>query len=156
MKGKSIIMSFINKVQKFMYGRYGADTLGGFLFKFYVILLIINIVLNSRILTFLEFIIIVIMCYRFFSKNCYQRRKENRKYLTIKNAILSPFNTIRRNIKDKDNIYKKCSRCKTTLKLPVPCKRGIKHAKCPKCKKRLTIFTLKQQKIEIIKKSKQN
>lgn len=149
-------MSFANKVQKFMYGRYGADALCGFLFKCYIVLIIINIILNSSILTFLEFIIVIMLCYRFFSKNCYQRRKENKKYLTIKKTILLPFNNIKRNIKDKDNIYKKCSKCKTTLKLPVPCKRGIKHAKCPKCQKRLTIFAFKQQKIEIIKKSKKS
>ena len=57
-------------------------------------------------------------------------------------------------IKDKDNVYKKCSSCKTILKLPVPSTRGIRHAKCPNCKKRLTIFTLKRQKVQVIKKRK--
>ena len=40
---------------------------------------------------------------------------------------------IKRNMNDKDHIYKKCSKCKTTLKLPIPYERGIKHTKCPKC-----------------------
>ena len=52
------------------------------------------------------------------------------------------------------NIYKKCPKCKTTLKLPIPYARGIKHTNCPKCKKRLTLFVLKKQKIEIIKNKK--
>ena len=44
---------------------------------------------------------------------------------------------------------------KTVLKLPLPDKRGINHAKCPKCKKSLTLITFKKQKIELItKKSK--
>ncbi len=61
---------------------------------------------------------------------------------------------IKRNILDKDHIYKKCPKCKTTLKLPIPYERGIKHTNCPKCKKRLTLFVLKKQKIEIIKNKK--
>lgn len=144
-------MSLVAKIQKFMYGRYGADDLYRFLLKSYVVLVILNIFAGSKILSAIELGIIIVMFYRFLSKNCYQRRKENTKYLALKTSFLAPFSNIKRNIRDKDNVYKKCSSCKTTLKLPVPMKRGIKHAKCPNCKKRLTILTLKKQKIEIIK-----
>ena len=144
-------MTFINKVQKFMYGRYGHDELYHFLLKICLILVIVNIFLDSKVLSILELVIFIFMFYRFLSKNCYQRRKENKRYLELKKFFLQPFNNIKRNIHDKDNVYKKCFHCKTILKLPIPMKRGIKHAKCPKCKKRLTIFTLKKQKIEIIK-----
>ena len=48
----------------------------------------------------------------------------------------------------------KFNECKTTLKLPLPSKIGILHAKCPKCKKRRTLITFRKEKIEIIKKSK--
>lgn len=147
-------MSFINKIQKFMYGRYGADDLYRFLLRTYVVLIIANIFLNNKILSVLGFIVIIFMFYRFFSKNCYQRRKENNKYLELKRAFLTPFKDMKRNIQDQDNVYKKCFSCKTTLKLPAPMKRGIKHAKCPNCKKRLTIFTFKKQKVEIIKMKK--
>ena len=147
-------MSFINKFAKFMYGRYGADDLHKFLLKLYIVLIIINIFVKSRVLSFIEMVIIVYTFYRFFSKNCYQRRKENTRYLKFKEFLINPFNNIKTNFRDKDNVYKKCSSCKTILKLPVPSTRGIKHAKCPKCKKRLTIFTLKQQKVEVIKKNK--
>ena len=36
-------MKFINKLQKFMYGRYGIDELYKFLFYFYILLLILNL-----------------------------------------------------------------------------------------------------------------
>ena len=147
-------MSFINRFAKFMYGRYGADDLHKFLLKLYIILIIVNLFLKSRILSFVEIVVIVYTFYRFLSKNCYQRRKENKKYLEIKENIVKPFKNIKLNIKDKDNVYKKCSKCKTILKLPVPSTRGIRHAKCPNCKKRLTIFTLKRQKVQVIKKRK--
>lgn len=145
-------MKFIEKFQKFMYGRYARpDDLYKFLFWLYFILLIIDLFVNSKILLVLELLVIFIMFYRIFSKNIYKRNDENQKYLRLKRKLLKPFANIKRNIKDKDHVYKKCPKCKTVLKLPVPTKRGIQHAKCPNCKRRVTLFTLKKLKIEIIK-----
>lgn len=145
-------MKFINKLHKFMYGRYGPDDLYKFLFKIYVIMFLINIFLNNRIITLLELLLVFIIFYRFFSKQIYQRSDENKKFLKFKNKILRPFVNIKRNINDKNHIYKKCRKCKTVLKLPLPMKKGIQHAKCPECKRKVTLFTLKSQKVEIIKK----
>ena len=74
--------------------------------------------------------------------------------VTIFIKIFKPFENIKKNITDKDHIYRKCFKCKTTLKLPLPSKIGILHAKCPKCKNRRTLITFRKEKIEIIKKSK--
>ena len=74
------------------------------------------------------------MFYRFMSTNKSKRSKENEKYLKLKSRIIEYFKN--------EAIYKKCSKYK----------RGIKHAKCPTCGKRLTILCLKKQKIEIIRK----
>jgi len=144
-------MKFINKLQKFMYGRYGVDDLCKFLFKVYICLIIIDLFVNNKVLFILELLVIIIMFYRFLSKNIYTRSNENQKFLKVKNKLLKPFINIKRNMKDKEHIYKKCHKCKKTLKLPLPSKRGIKHAKCPHCGKRVTIFTFKCEKIEIIK-----
>ena len=144
-------MKFINKVYKFMYGRYGPDDLYKFLFTIYFLLLLINIFFNNVILTILELAIFIIIVYRFFSKKISYRKKENQIYLNIKNKVLKPFINLKRNISDKDYIYKKCRKCKTTLKLPLPSTRGIKHTKCPKCGKRITLFAFKYQKVEIIR-----
>ena len=147
-------MNIRNKLIKFMYGRYGVDELYKFLFLLYIITFIINIFLNNIFLEILGLIIILIMFYRVLSKNIYKRNKENKQYLKLKKQIIKPFQNIKRNILDQDHIYKKCPKCKTTLKLPIPYARGIKHTNCPKCKKRLTLFVLKKQKIEIIKNKK--
>ena len=40
----------------------------------------------------------------------------------------------------------------TILRLPLPSKRGIKHVKCPKCGKRLTVVALRKLKVEVIRK----
>ncbi|MBQ3021049.1 MAG: hypothetical protein IJD92_02340 [Bacilli bacterium] len=139
----------MNKFRNFMYGRYGIDNLYNFLFLLYIVL---NLFIDNKIINILELILIIYMFYRVLSKKIYKRNKENQIYLNIKKKILKPFNNIKRNIKDKDHIYKRCNKCKTTLKLPLPNKIGFHKAKCPKCKKIVTLFTLKKEKIEIISK----
>lgn len=148
-------MNFINKLSKFIYSRYGIDDLYKFLFKLYILVLILNIFIRNYIVFIIELLLIFIIFYRACSKNIYRRRKENEIYLKIKNKFLKPFRSIKRNFNDKDHIYKKCKSCKTVLKLPLPDSKGIKHAKCPKCNKKLTIFTVRKQKIEIIRNKKQ-
>jgi len=144
-------MKYSNKFKKFMYGRYGPDELYMFLFKIYLALLIINLFIKSSVISLLEILIIVWMFYRFFSKKIYKRSDENVAFLNIKKKLLKPFSNIKRNMNDKDHIYKKCHKCHTTLKLPLPMKRGIKTAKCPNCGKKLKVLCIKRQKIEIIK-----
>ena len=88
------------------------------------------------------------------SKNIYGRSKENVFFIRIKKKVLKPFNNIKRNYKDKDHVYKKCHYCKTTLKLPLPSKRGFKKVKCPDCKKRNKFLILRKMKVELIKTKK--
>ena len=144
-------MKWLYKIQRFMIGRYGIDELYKFLFNLYLILFFSNIFLRNSIITKIEFIILFIAIYRVLSKNIKQRRKENKMFLKVKKNIIKPFLNIKRNLQDKDHIYKKCS-CGTTLKLPLPKKYGIKHAKCPDCKKRVAFLALKKEKIIIIPK----
>lgn len=145
-------MNFINKIARFMNGRYGIDDLYKFFFKIFFCLVLINLFFHNQILFYIELLIFVIMIYRVLSKNVYQRRKENTKFLYIKNQLLKPFSNIKRNYRDrKQYVYKKCHHCKTTLRLPLPSKRGIHHVKCPECKKRLTLFSLRKEKVEIIR-----
>lgn len=147
-------MKLKNKIIKFMSGRYGVDELYKFLFILYIITLLINIFLNSVLIEIIGLILVLIIFYRVFSKNISKRYKENKEYLKMKDKALKPYKNIKRNIHDKEHIYKKCPKCKTTLKLPIPYERGIKHANCPKCQKRVSLLILKKQKIEIIKNKK--
>ena len=147
-------MKFLNKLQQFMYGRYGLDDLGKFLFRIYFILLIINIFIKSYVLTIIEFLIVFIVLYRFISRDIYIRSNENVKFRKIKKKLLKPFQNIRRNFKDKDHVYKKCHHCKTTLKLPLPNKRGIKKVRCTNCRKRNKFLIFKKLKVELIRDKK--
>ena len=148
-------MKIQDKIQKFMRGRYGPDNLYYFLFKVYILMFILNLFIKSTIIYYLEIILIVIIIYRFLSKKIYDRSKENQLYMKYKKKILKPLKSLKRNYKDRNEwIYKRCKYCKKLLKLPLPEKRGKKIIKCPKCKKESNIFTLRQEKVELIKNKK--
>ena len=147
-------MKYIDKFQKIMRGRYGIDELYKFLFNLYIVLVILNLFIKSNVLLIIELVIVMCMFYRFFSKKIYKRSNENQMFLRIKNRLCHPLKNVKRNIKDKEHIYKKCHKCKTILKLPLPSKRGIKKAKCPKCGKRVRFITFKQEKIEVYRNGK--
>ena len=146
-------MKLMQKLYILMKNRYGIDELYKFLLITFLILSIINLFLNNNILHLMEVIIIVLALYRVFSKNIQQRRKENNIYLKIKRKIFNYFHTLKSSHENKKyNVYRKCPKCKTILKLPLPTKRGIKKITCPKCKKKIKTLVLKKQKIEIISK----
>ena len=144
---KSIIWSLIDEINRF-------------LIIIDIILIIVSIFIKAFLLDLFKFIFLGVIIFRITSKNKIQRQKENKIYLKIVNTLTKPFKNIVRNFKDrKTHVYKKCSKCKTTLKLPLPNKRGINHAKCPECDNRVTLFTLRKKqeekiKVEVIKKKK--
>lgn len=148
-------MKYLYKFQRFMYSRYGIDDLYKFLFKLYIFLFILNIFLNSTIFSYLEIFLFIIMFYRVFSKNIKSRQKENQLYLKLKKKVQKSFQIIKRNYQDREYyVYKKCKKCHTTLKLPLPKKRGMQHTKCPTCQRKITFLCLRQEKQEIIKTKK--
>lgn len=137
-----------------MYGRYGLDKLSKFLLKLLFWVLMFHILIHYYVMFIIEGCLLLIVIFRVLSRNIYRRNKENEIYLKIKNKLLKPFKNIKRNMDDKNHVYKKCHKCKKVLKLPLPEKRGIKHVKCPNCKKKITFITFKKEKIEIITKDK--
>jgi DNA-directed RNA polymerase subunit RPC12/RpoP len=136
------------------------DELNRFLIIIDLILIIVSIFIKSFTLDLLKFLFLFLVIFRLTSKNKVQRTKENKTYLKIVKILTKPFTNIIRNFKDrKTHVYKKCHKCKTTLKLPLPKTRGINHAKCPECGNRVTLFTLRKKepekiKVEVIKKKK--
>ena len=146
-------MKWINRFQNFMRERYGIDELYIFLLFCYLLISIIHLFFTHWTLSALSFAIFIIMFYRVFSKNIVMRQKENEWYLSCKRKVMKPFQNLKQRYHDRDTyIYKKCHACKTTLRLPLPSERGIKHVRCPKCKKRLTVLCFRKEKIEIFTK----
>lgn len=143
-------MNNFNNMFRFATKRNGIDELEKLLISIYFILFIISIFIKNMFLDLFCVFLIIIILFRFLSKNIISREKENNIYLKIKNKLLFKSN------KKDDYIYKKCHKCHTILRLPIPSKRGIKHIKCPKCGKRLTTLILRKLKVEVIRKDEVN
>ena len=139
---KNILYNLYNKA---LNGRNGIDDLVKFQFIILIILTVLDIFVDSYTVGLLQLITMITIGYRFMSKNLYRRVKENQIYNNIRYGIISPFKNIIRRIKDRKHLYKKCS-CGTTIKTPLPKKRGIKHTTCPNCGKRNRIIALRKKK----------
>ncbi|AVK48623.1 hypothetical protein AXY43_11535 [Clostridium sp. MF28] len=124
----------MDRLRRFMFGRYGGDELSkALLVLSFILLLIMNLVPKDlRFLTILAYIPVIICMFRIFSRNIYKRRNENYKYLKIKNNIVMWFkNNINRIKTLKNYKYYTCSNCKQ--KLRVPRGKGKISITCPKC-----------------------
>ena len=66
-------------MSRMLYGRYGMDELGRFLWAAVIVLLIINLFVPNLILTALTLIVLIWMYARFFSKH-YDRRRGSYRY----------------------------------------------------------------------------
>ena len=73
----------LDRFNRFMYGRYGADSLYYTLLIVFLLLGFINTFLRSYILLVAADVLFIWALFRYFSKNIYQRREENRRFLDI-------------------------------------------------------------------------
>lgn len=131
----------------------GFDELNRTLLVLIILGLIIDLFFKVMIIGILDVIFIVLFFYRIFTKNTYNRVKQNRIFLEIISKIKEPFRIIirffkkkKRVIRNGNNIYKKCPKCGLILKLPLPKKIGIKHTTCPDCGTRFGFLALKTKK----------
>ncbi|MBQ8192482.1 MAG: hypothetical protein IJZ46_00200 [Bacilli bacterium] len=142
------MINFINKLNRFMYGRYGIDELYKFLLIICFVLLIINIFLNNIVITIIENVIFVFTIYRVLSKKKNIRNKENKIYLSIKNKILNFIKYQKEKYCNRNtHMYKKCPNCKQKIRLPL--KKGKHTVKCPNCSHRFNVKCRKNEKIKI-------
>ncbi len=139
---------FRDSINRFMYGRYGADNLYNALFAVELILLIIGSVLNvlghvepvlaiiSIVLYIMALGLVIWSMLRFFSRNITARRQENEAWLRFKRRFRKapkpqlPADTA-------DHIFRACPHCRSTLRLPrLP---GKHEVKCPRCSGRFKV-----------------
>ena len=135
-------MNFREKLARFLYGRYGADSLYNALFVAELILLFIGTIFNilgrvepvlfavSIILYATAIVMLVFAMFRFFSRNVAKRRQENEAWLRFKAKF-------RRKKKPQlppdtaDHIFRACPHCRSTLRLPR--QKGKHEVRCPRC-----------------------
>lgn len=141
-------MKFSDRYIKFMKDRYGVDELYKFLLLICFILLVINTFISNNIIRLIEVLLIVIIFYRYMSKNIKLRKKENDKYLEIKDKIIKLFDYNKKKYKDRNtHMYKKCPKCKQKIRLPL--KKGKHTVKCPNCGNSFDVACHKDEKIKV-------
>ena len=141
-------MKFGDRYIKFMKDRYGIDELYKFLLLICFVLLVINTFVSNNIIRLFEVLLIVIIFYRYMSKNIKLRKKENDKYLEIKDKIIKLFDYNKKKYKDRNtHMYKKCPKCKQKIRLPL--KKGKHTVKCPNCSNRFDVACHKDEKVKV-------
>lgn len=133
-------------------GRNGSDEL-------YYAMLVTSLVLDvadwfivSRAFSLFSILFFVLTIYRFFSKNLYQRQKENAKFLQIvakiknKDFSRNPYeikskkpsnfkkkiDAFKMRFRDrKTHVFKKCPNCQAVIRLPK--RKGEHTVCCPRC-----------------------
>lgn len=141
-------MKFGDRYIKFMKDRYGIDELYKFLLLICFVLIIINTFISNNIIRLFEVLLIVIIFYRYMSKNIKLRKKENDKYLEIKDKIIKLFDYNKKKYKDRNtHMYKKCPKCKQKIRLPL--KKGKHTVKCPNCGNKFDVACHKDEKIKV-------
>ena len=122
----------------FMVGRYGIDRLYHFLLAICFILIVINLFVNSLVLSLLESGLFIYTIYRVMSRNIYKRQQENEKFIKYADKPKQFFKLQKCKNRDrKTHVYKKCPSCKNNLRLPR--EKGKHTVVCPCCKTRFDI-----------------
>lgn len=117
-----------------MVDRNGADRLCRFILFIYILLIIVNIFVNSLIITLITLALAFWCFFRMFSRNLYKRQKENLFYLKYADKVKSFFLRQKNRFRDrKTHKYIKCTYCKSFLR--VKRIKGKHTVRCPKCSK---------------------
>lgn len=100
--------------QRFMYGRYGSDRLNQAMLIVFLVCAMLDIFVDnvyfSVLLTSWEFLLVILIYFRVFSRNISKRYAENQKYLALENKV--------RRFSGKQNTYS--SRERTFIFIHVP------------------------------------
>lgn len=126
-------MRFRERLQRFMYGRYGVDGFNQWMTYFVLGLLIANLFLKSAIIGLLADVLLVYCIFRMFSRNTVKRSQENAKFYQMKGKVIGLFKSkinLAKQLKEY-HIYK-CPSCKQKIRIPRG--KGKICVTCPKCK----------------------
>ena len=140
-------MNFIQKLRRFMYGRYGVDQLSRFLFYLSMVFWALSLIF--RFLPFrrayyvfwaLNLVIYAFAIFRILSKNTYARTVENERYLRLRGKVLPKWMKFKAENMDKSYVFRKCPHCGSRLRLKRV--RGRHTARCPRCGTKFKVFIL--------------
>ena len=125
-------MGFKERLQRFMYGRYGMDGLGRFLLWVAIICMLLSWFVKSSIFNSLALLILMYGYFRMFSRNVQKRYQENCIYYRYVNKVKDFFKKQKSYIQQSKthHIYK-CPQCKQKIRIPRG--KGKVAIRCQKC-----------------------
>ena len=125
-------MTLKEKFMRFMYGRYGVDTLGKYSLGAGLATKVLPIVFDSDTLSLLSWFFIILTYFRMFSRNLYKRSSENQTFLNKTYKLRTWFGKQKNMLTQRKthHIYR-CPGCKQ--KIRVPRGKGRIEIRCPKC-----------------------
>lgn len=105
-------------LQRFMYGRYGADALGAFTLTLYLVAWLAQALTGWHVLGLICTLLAVVTLYRILSRNIAKRRAENQRFLNATAPIRSRWRAAKTKRGDKTHKYFKCPSCGQQLRVP--------------------------------------
>lgn len=125
---------FLRKLQEFMYGRYGGDTLNTVLLISGLAVSLLGQLLNLTVLILVAYVFYGYAFFRILSKNIYARQKELYSFMKIWTPVQKWYKMRVMIWKDRKNYrYFKCPNCGQYLRAPKG--RGKIEVTCQKCRK---------------------
>ena len=123
------------QLMQMLYGRNGVDVLAKTCNTVAIILMAINIFLNSTIIYFLWVGLFGYSIFRIFSKNIPKRYAENQKFLEMTVLPRKRMNLVKMQWRDRSTSkYYMCSKCHQQIRVPKG--KGKIEIRCPKCSNR--------------------
>lgn len=129
--------NFFERFMMFMQGRYGMDSLNGFILVLSFVIWTVNIFVFNRLVHYIimvvQLLLVALFIFRMLSRNVTMRSAENRKFQKVYEPVKNWVQLTYKRIRDrKDYRYLKCPVCKAQLR--VKNIKGRHNVRCPKCR----------------------